>query len=146
MTFLPIVDRELRLAARRPGTYWMRFWAAFVFAAICLGMLIATRRSQSPAALGKMMFTVLTWSTFACCLMAGIRFTADSLSEEKREGTLGLLFLTNLRGYDVILGKLIGTSVRSVNGLLAIFPILGLPLLMGGVTRGEFWRVLLTLL
>jgi len=25
MTFLPIVERELRVTARRPGTYWMRF-------------------------------------------------------------------------------------------------------------------------
>src|SRR3989442_15632965 len=118
MTFLPIVDRELRLAARRPGTYRTRFWAAFVFAAICLGLLIGTRRSQSPAALGKMMFTVLTWITFACCLMAGIRFTADSLSEEKRDGTLGLLFLTNLRGYHVVLGKLVVTSLTSLYALL----------------------------
>ncbi len=27
MIFLPIVARELRIAARRPGTYWVR-WAA----------------------------------------------------------------------------------------------------------------------
>src|SRR6186997_3087633 len=126
MTFLPIVDRELRLAARRTSTYWTRFAAAFVFTSICLGMLIVTRRSLSPAALGKMMFTVLTWITFACCLLAGVRFTADSLSEEKREGTLGLLFLTNLRGYDVVLGKLIATSIHAFYGLLAILPLLAL--------------------
>ena len=145
MTFLPIVERELRLAARRTSTYGTRFWAAFVFVAICLGMLIATRRSQSPAALGRMMFTVLTWITFACCLMAGVRFTADSLSEEKREGTLGFLFLTNLRGYDVVLGKLVVTSLNSLYALLAVLPLLGLPLLLGGVTGTEFWRMILVL-
>jgi hypothetical protein len=31
--------------------------------------------------------------------------------------------------------------VHSVYGLLAMFPVLALPLLMGGVTVGEFWRV-----
>jgi len=28
MTFLPIVERELRVAARRRGTYWTRWFAA----------------------------------------------------------------------------------------------------------------------
>ena len=78
--------------------------------------------------------------------MAGVFLTADCLSEEKREGTLGLLFLTDLRGYDVVLGKLMATSVHALYSLLAIFPVLALPLLMGGVTVGEFWRVVLVLL
>ncbi|HQU46125.1 MAG TPA: hypothetical protein PK867_25150, partial [Pirellulales bacterium] len=33
--------------------------------------------------------------------------TADCISSERREGTLGLLFLTDLRGHDVVLGKLV---------------------------------------
>src|SRR5258708_26180314 len=80
------------------------------------------------------------------CLLAGIFLTADCLSEEKRAGTLGLLFLADLKSYDVVLGKLIATSTHSAYGLLAVFPVLGLPLLMGGVTVGEFWRVVLVLL
>jgi len=67
------------------------------------------------------------------------------LSEEKREGTLGLLFLTDLRGYDVVLGKLAATSVNAFYGLLAIFPVLAIPLLLGGVSAGEFWRMTLVL-
>lgn len=66
------------------------------------------------------------------------------LSERgKREGTLGLLFLTDLKGYDVVFGKLVATSLNSFYGLLAIFPVMGIPLLLGGVTVGEFWRVML---
>ena len=72
--------------------------------------------------------------------------TADCLSVEKREGTLGLLFLTDLRGYDVVLGKLFSTSLRSSYGLVAGFPVLALPLLLGGVTGSAFWRVVLVLL
>jgi hypothetical protein len=98
------------------------------------------------AALSQNLFTAFGVLALAFCLTAGIFLTADCLSEEKREGTLGLLFLTDLRGYDVVLGKLMSTSIRSANGLLAILPIMGLPLLMGGVTRGEFWRVILALL
>ena len=72
-------------------------------------------------------------------------WTADCLSEEKRQGTLGLLFLTDLKGYDVVLGKIVATSLNGFYGLLSIFPVLALPLLMGGVTSSEFWRMLLVL-
>ena len=79
-------------------------------------------------------------------MFAGASLTADCLSSEKREETLGFLFLTDLKGYDVVLGKLSATSVRSIYGLLATFPIMSLPLLLGGVRAGEFWRVVLAIL
>ena len=79
-------------------------------------------------------------------LFAGIFLTSDCLSSERREGTLGLLFLTDLKGYDVVLGKLGATSIHAIYGLLAIIPVLGLPLLMGGVSAGQFYRTVLVLL
>ena len=59
--------------------------------------------------------------------------TADCLSEEKRNGTLGLLFLTNLRGYQVVLGKMSLGVIQGVLGLMAAVPVLVVPILMGGV-------------
>jgi hypothetical protein len=144
MTFLPIVERELRVAARRPGTYRTRWFAAMGMMAVWL-MLFAVNRRVSVAELNKTLFVALGILAVGCCLLAGIFLTADCLSEEKRAGTLGLLFLTDLRGYDVVLGKLVATSVHSVYGLLAMLPVLALPLMMGGVTAGEFWRVVLVL-
>jgi ABC-type transport system involved in cytochrome c biogenesis permease component len=70
------------------------------------------------------------------CLLIGARTTADCISEEKRDGTLGLLFLTDLKGYDVVLGKLVANSLNGFYGLLAVIPLAALPLLMGGI-RGE---------
>ena len=58
------------------------------------------------------LFCILTGSAVFYCLLSGVWFTADCLSEEKREGTLGLLFLTDLKGYDVVLGKLVATSAE----------------------------------
>jgi hypothetical protein len=144
MTFLPIVERELRVAARRPGTYWTRWYAALGMMLVWLLLLAANRRMPA-AELSQLLFVSFGVLALGFCLLAGIFLTADCLSEEKREGTLGLLFLTDLRGYDVVLGKLIATSVHSVYGLMAIFPVLALPLMMGGVTVGEFWRVVLLL-
>ncbi len=145
MTFLPIVGRELRVGARRASTYWLRFAAALCLLAIWLGLTLSSRKTAMPG-LSKDLFVAFGVIALGFCLIAGIFLTADCLSEEKREGTLGLLFLTDLKGYDVVLGKLFGTSIQSLNALIAIFPMMGLPLLMGGVTRGEFWRVVLALL
>jgi hypothetical protein len=77
---------------------------------------------------------------------AGLFFTSDSLSEEKREGTLGFLFLTDLRGHDVVGGKLLARSLRCFYGLLAIMPVLAITMIMGGVMGGQFWKTSLALL
>src|SRR5213593_541690 len=144
MTFLPIVERELRTAARRRGTYWNRATAALAAILVFVGTFWFERQ-VAPKELGQHIFYVLSGLFLLSSLVAGIRYTADCLSEETREGTLGLLFLTDLKGYDVVLGKLAATSIHSLYGLLAIFPVLAVPLLMGGVTGGEFSRVALVL-
>ena len=139
MTFLPIVNRELRVASRRRGTYWSR--ALTACAAILAGSVVYMMVYQDPPHdQAGTLFDVISVGAFIYCLLAGVRSTADCLSEEKREGTLGLLFLTDLKGYDVVGGKLVATSLNSFYGLTAIFPVLAIPLLMGGVTNGEFWR------
>lgn len=146
MTFLPIVERELRLAARRRGTYWLRVVAALVGLVIGSGMLLLSLVPfGGQPQMGGAMFGTLTWLSLAAALSAGLFFTSDCLSEEKREGTLGFLFLTDLRGYDVVLGKLMVTSLRCVFALLAVFPVLATTLLMGGVEVGQFWRTILAL-
>jgi ABC-type transport system involved in cytochrome c biogenesis permease component len=145
MTFLPIVERELRVAARKPATYWLRFVVALVVVVLSLIQIVGNGRSNSPAVVAQELFEMLGWVVLVVCLLAGVFVTSDCLSSEKREGTAGLLFLTDLRGYDVVLGKLAATALPCVYGLFSIFPILALPLLMGGVTVGEFWRVALSL-
>jgi ABC-type Na+ efflux pump permease subunit len=146
MTFLPIVGRELRIAARLPATYRNRVLTAGVVAAVAFVMLFFASLTGSSSFIGETTFRTLSYLTLGFCLLEGVRKTADCLSGEKREGTLGLLFLTDLKGYDVVFGKLVATSLNSFYGLMAVLPVLALPLLLGGVTPGEYWRVVLALL
>ncbi len=145
LTVLPIVARELRVASRRRGTYWSRVMVAL--AAIIMGVVLYFTFSQAPPReLGEKLFYTVSWLAFLYCLVTGVRSTSDCLSEEKREGTLGLLFLTDLKGFDVVGGKLVATSLNAFYGLLAILPVLAIPLLMGGITSGELWRMALVLI
>ncbi len=151
MIFLPIVERELRVASRKRSTFWLRVVAALVALVIGGGfMVMALLASYLPfggrVQMGGPLFAALTWMGLAAALSAGLFFTSDCLSEEKREGTLGFLFLTDLRGYDVVLGKLLVTSLRCAFALVAIFPVLAITQLMGGVEPAAFWKTLLALL
>jgi len=145
MTFLPIVTRELRVASRRRSTYWLRTGATLVV--LLLGTwLFLLMQHEPPRDLATYLFGTLTGSAVLYALLSGVRATADCLSEEKREGTLGLLFLTDLKGYDVVLGKLVANSVNAFYSVVAVVPVLAIPMLMGGLTPGEFGRMALVAL
>jgi ABC-type transport system involved in multi-copper enzyme maturation permease subunit len=147
MNFLPIVSRELRVAARRRGTFWLRVAAATTAVVIGGGFVLLNQVTGAPMAnLGSHLFDVLTWLCLAAGLAAGLFLTSDCLSEEKREGTLGLLFLTDLQGYDVALGKLLATSLRGFYALLAVLPILAITLLLGAITGAQYWESALALI
>ena len=146
MTALPIVTRELRIIARRSSTYWTRIVIA---ATACLigGYLLRFMAEANTGPFAKQILYSLISSVLGIyALFSGIRNTADNISSEKREGTLGLLFLTDLKGYDVVLGKLCSAAINSLYGMLAAFPILGIALIGGGITGNEFLRGSLALL
>src|ERR1022692_4698140 len=125
MNCLPIVGRELRLAARKRSTFWLRVAAALTAMVIGSGCILFSLVPGSRMfQMGSVLFNVLTWLCLGAGLSAGLFFTSDCLSEEKREGTLGLLFLTDLRGYDVALGKMLAPWLRGFYAMLAVMPIL----------------------
>ncbi len=140
MTVLPVVERELLVASRHKGTYWGRFAAGLAGAGIAAG-LFQTMKGPEEKEIGIMLIYCMSAVIFLYALVAGILSTCDCLSEEKREGTLGLLFLTDLKGYDVVLGKLAASSLHTLYGMLALVPMLAIPFILGGVDLAEMLRV-----
>lgn len=94
---------------------------------------------------GKTIILILAQILLTLCAFLGVSMTADSLVEERRDGTLGLLFLTPLSRLDLLLGRLVSSSLTSVYGVMGLLPIAGLTMLYGGVTFGEFGRLALVL-
>jgi len=113
--------------------------------AVCAA-IYAVNLDEPQAKVGPIIFIGVSILAFVYALFAGRTFTADCLSSEKRDGTLGLLFLTDLKGYDVVLGKLAATSLNGFLGFLALLPVMAIPLMMGGTTAGQFWHMVLVLL
>ena len=113
MTLLPIVARELRIASRRLSTYWVRTGAALMVIVVGTWFFLMMQR-QAPREIAMVLFGVLTGSSVLYCLLSGVRSTADCLSEEKREGTLGLLFLTDLGQFGLALSS---KQIQEIDGI-----------------------------
>lgn len=98
-------------------------------------------RSRTPASISRELFAVIGAVACVYALLAGPFSTVDTISREKREGTLGLLFLTDLTAFDVVLGKMFAASLDLALGMLAIVPVLAVPFMMGGVTLVQFLQL-----
>jgi|GEM_PF-459264 len=139
MFAIPIASRQARETCRRPRAYHARWIVGLIgLLAIPVGLYIGQYNQQKGIAL---------FGTLACiaqlyCLLAGVIVASDAISSERREDTLGLLFLTDLKPRHVLAGKFLASSTIAIFGLLAFIPFLALPQMMGGVTAEHF--VLLT--
>jgi ABC-type transport system involved in cytochrome c biogenesis permease component len=145
MRFLSVAEREMRAASRRSVTYFTRWLTGLVFLGLLIWLLWVMDGFRNRR-VGPELLEVFSILIFFYSLILGTARTADCLSVERREGTLGLLFLTNLNSAEIVLGKLCSHALATTYGLLAIFPILALPLLMGGITFDDFGRMVLALL
>jgi len=63
---------------------------------------------------GAQLFQILAYITFLRALLSAVRLTSDCLSGEKRDSALGFLFITDLKPYDVVFGKLAATSLLAL--------------------------------
>ncbi|HOX59610.1 MAG TPA: hypothetical protein P5205_21295 [Candidatus Paceibacterota bacterium] len=145
MTFLPILERELRVRARSRAAYWTRFAVALAGMLVCVPQLMSPWPFSASANIGRGLLDAVVSAAFlvgcASCLL-----TADILSSERRQGTLGLLLLTRVGVFDVLMGKLGSAGLTSLCALVALLPMLMLPVIAGGVTGGEAFRKGLVLL
>lgn len=143
MQVLPVVARELRVAARRPGPYLARAGAALGAVGLFAWVAYFTRLSGFTVGLGRDFFNSLTWIATLLAAPTGVALAGDSLTSEKRDGTLGLLFLTPLRSWDVAIGKLSATSLSGCYALVGVLPVMAIAWLLGGVGAAEYLRAVL---
>ncbi len=161
MTFLPVVERELRAEARRPFSYWLRALGAGALILVAGWAYFSTvsesgnpRRSgmgfrgmmpgQNPLGdLGLVLFGDLNATLFVTLWVLVPLLTADCINREKREGTLGLLFLTPLTSTGIVVGKSMAHGLRALTLYFTMLPVLVVPLMLGGITAQDGWMAAL---
>jgi ABC-type transport system involved in multi-copper enzyme maturation permease subunit len=134
MTVLPAIERELRAQARLPFTYGLRVLGA---ASLLLVSLFFDLNSRPSPNQGGALFGWLNFSLFLSIWIIVPLIAADCISRERREGTIGLLFMTPLKARDIVLAKGFVHGLRALSLWLAVIPVLAIPFLLGGLGRRE---------
>src|SRR6266496_2920854 len=130
MNLLPVIVRELRAQSRQPMTYWLRV----IGLGGMIGVMALVDLRGAPSELGGRLFSAVYATLLLSIWIFVPLLTADSISREKREGTLGLLFLTSLTPIGIVFGKILIHTIRAITLFLAVLPALALPFLLGGLT------------
>jgi hypothetical protein len=130
----------------RPLLYWLRTGSVVAGVILGIALLKGTEHWTSGAAVGREIFQIATWGAFVLCLLSGVVLTAGLVSPERRDGALALLFLTDLTGLDILIGKLAAIAFLASQMVLGILPLFALCMTLGGVSLGEFWRAVQLLL
>jgi ABC-type Na+ efflux pump permease subunit len=128
----PVVQRELREGARRPVNHRLRFLSAVV-GTVLLWSVVANYQGAVER-LGVYLLGHLHAFILGLILLIVPGLMADCIAREKREGTLGLLFLTPLNAGGIVAGKSLIGALRAFTLWLAMLPIVIIPFLAGGMT------------
>ncbi len=159
MSVLPVIIRELKAQARQPLTFWLRLVGGISLAgALALAFwtagVLGTWTSRGPGfigggvpnpfqAFGTTLFGKLNLFIFGAIWLFVPLAAADAVSRERREGTLVLLHLTELRSLGIVVGKAFVHMLRSLSLFLTMAPWLMLPVLFGGVELRDVRMALL---
>jgi len=120
--------RSLREDVRHRGTYVLRS----VLVGLILFFLWTTHQSTRwVGAPGRQFFASVLWIDLFILSVVGLSYFASAIAEEKDEGTLGLLRMTDLNPLAILLGKSTGRLLGAL-GLIAV----QLPFLLVAVTMG----------
>jgi ABC-type transport system involved in multi-copper enzyme maturation permease subunit len=169
MSILPVIIREMRAQARQPLTHWLRivggisvvgaiaaaFWAVhqargrqmpgqwMYWARVTGSSLFAGPAPSQFQSFGTTLFSKMNLFIFTSIWLFVPLASADALSRERREGTLPLLYLTELRSLGIVVGKCFVHMLRATSLFLTMAPWLMLPLVFGGVELRDLAMALL---
>ena len=135
MLLQAVIERELRVQSRSWGTIWLRVLTGGAAAAV-LGIFFFFSRDTAVFGrkiVGPWLFAMLHTTLSVLLAIVLPPMCADTLSRERREGTLGVLLLTPLRPGTIVAGKMGAHLLRALTLWLATVPVLMVPLLLGGV-------------
>jgi ABC-type transport system involved in multi-copper enzyme maturation permease subunit len=136
----PLFNRELLTVPRRDRHYVIR--SAYLGALWVLGLTawqatVGWSRTASlgeTARFGGLLFQLYTFVQLTLVVFFTALSAASAVAQEKDRRTFILLLLTDLRSYEIVLGKLLGSLLQIVLLLAATVPLLAFLVLLGGVS------------
>lgn len=147
----PIFSREVVTVPRRAGHYAQR--AALIGLLCILGVTtwqatIGFARDATlgeTASFGLLLFQIVAFVQLLLTLFFATLSAASAVSQEKDRRTFVLLLLTDMRDYEIVLGKLLGALLPILSLLGVSVPVLALLLLLGGIDPEQVFQAVLVL-
>ncbi len=147
----PIFMRELVTVPRRSGHYAGR--AALIGLLAILGITtwqatIGFARDATlgeAASFGLLLFQIVAFVQLLLTLFFAAMSAAGAVSQEKDRRTFILLLLTDMRDYEIVLGKMLGALLPITIQLLVTAPVLAMLLLLGGIDPEQVFQAVLVL-
>jgi ABC-type Na+ efflux pump permease subunit len=147
----PIFMRELVTVPRRAGHYSGR--AALIGLLTILGITtwqatIGFARDATlgeAAAFGLLLFQIVAFVQLLLTIFFATVSAAGAISQEKDRRTFVLLLLTDMRDYEIVVGKMLGALLPITIQLLVTAPVLAMLLLLGGIDPEQVLQAVLVL-
>jgi ABC-type transport system involved in multi-copper enzyme maturation permease subunit len=139
----PIFQREFLTLPRRAGHYVTRAVYLGVLWILALTAWQAVIGWDRSATLGDnarfhlILFQVLTYVQLTLLLFFSALSAANSITLEKDRRTFVLLLMTDLRNYEIVLGKLFGSLLQILLLLSGTLPIFAILLFLGGIAGDQ---------
>jgi ABC-type Na+ efflux pump permease subunit len=147
----PIFMREVVTVPRRAGHYSGR--AALLGLLTILGITtwqatIGFARDATlgeAAAFGLLLFQIIAFVQLLLTIFFATVSAAGAISQEKDRRTFVLLLLTDMRDYEIVVGKMLGALLPITIQLAVTAPVLAMLLLLGGIDPEQVLQAVLVL-
>ncbi len=147
----PIFARELVTVPRRRGHHAARAAVAGLLGILGITTWQATVGFSRDATLGEtaafgvLLFQIVAFVQLLLTLFFAALSAASAVSQEKDRRTFVLLLLTDMRDYEIVVGKLLGALLPITIQILVTAPVLAMLLLLGGIAPEQVIQAVLVL-
>jgi ABC-type Na+ efflux pump permease subunit len=148
----PIFTRESVTVPRRGGHHPARVALIGLIGILGITTWQATVGFSRDATLGEtasfgvLLFQIVAFVQLLLTLFFAALSAASAVSQEKDRRTFVLLLLTDMRDYEIVLGKMLGALLPILIQLFIVAPVLSLLLLLGGIDPEQVFQAVLVLL
>lgn len=147
----PIFRREVVTVPRRRGHYASR--AALIGLLAVLGItswqasIGFTREATlgETAAFGLLLFQIAAYVLLLLTLFFATLSAAGAVAQEKDRRTFVLLLITDMRDYEIVVGKMLGALLPITIQIAIAAPVLSLFLLLGGIAPEQVIQTMVIL-
>ncbi len=143
----PVFTREVTTTPRSWRLYLMRaVYVGALFGLVLTAWLILlgsqnVRSLGDLARFGAAVFALLAPLQMAMAVAFAALLTTAAVAQEKDRKTLDLLLLTRMTNSELVMGKLLASSLSVFVLIVAAVPLLMLLTLLGGISYGQVLRV-----